>query len=275
MRGDEPVNAGNLGLISRCEQAQAGEAALHCEPRIGTEVVSFSQFGMLCAGEVAQPGPGDGVGWEQGGETQRGARGGVEPGEGGVEDEAELFALREHLCGEVGVALRKRVGHGEAARFQRGEEGARGHVRVQAEVEGDLLDGEGEAAEGADDFAGGGFFGVAGELRLTVAEVGHEAALRVAWRLVVAQEGEGGVFIERIDGEEGEAVLLRAQVEPRGDDDAQPACAHAAGQRGELRGGEEAGLGDVVEQEKGGGGSSARSSAFRRLVWSSGFSRSA
>ena len=109
-------------------------------------------------------------------------------------------------------------------------------------MEGDLLDGEGEAAQGADDVAGGVFFGGAGELRNAV-----------ALGLVVADEEKGAVGIKGINGKEGEAVLLHSKVEAGGGDDTQPASAHAAGEGGELGRGEQGVLGDVVEEDEAGG----------------------
>ena len=234
MRRHEAVEASQFGMVAGGEQAQSLQSPPHGHPRIGFVGSEPSQLRMTVSDERLEPQPRHAVGRQQGGKLQRGAGGGVEQGERGFKDDGELFLLVEHLLPHVGMAAQL-VHTRQSFGPQAGQISGRRDLGVEAEIDGDLLDGEREAAEFADNLARGGFLGGGGEALI---------------RLVVTHEGEGVLHGERVHGDVGEGFA--GGVEPRGveaggGDDAQPVGAR---QRGQLRGGEQAVLGDVVKDEQ-------------------------
>lgn len=69
---------------------------------------------------------------------------------------------------------------------------------------------------------------------------------------MVLDELEGGGLVQSVDSEDVEPVLLRGDIQPRGGNEAQPVRGAAAGQGGELRGTEQGGIGDVIEEDEAG-----------------------
>ncbi len=148
-----------------------------------------------------------------------------------------------HLGGHAGVGGQG-VHAGEALGAQAGEVVGGADVRVQAEVNGDALDGEGEAAQLAGDLARGG--GVRGG--------GGGGPVAAGLDLVVLDEAGGVVLGEGVHSDEGEGFLARGGELLRplagGGDDAQPVLLR---DEGKLGLGEQGGFGDVVEEDEGGG----------------------
>lgn len=58
---------------------------------------------MVGRDQGLEPGPGDGVGRQQGGEVKGGTGGRIEQGKRGAEDDPELLALVEHLLAHIGM----------------------------------------------------------------------------------------------------------------------------------------------------------------------------
>lgn len=70
---------------------------------------------------------------------------------------------------------------------------------------------------------------------------------------MVADQTQGCLFIEGIDRQQRQPVLLLAQIEPCRGHDPQPVRSHSPRQRGQLGRGEQLRFGDVIEQEQRGG----------------------
>ena len=239
---EEAVDGEDAGVVGGMEEAHTEEGADEVGPGVALGDGGVGgEGGVDLAGEFAQPGEREGIRREEGGELEEGAGGGVEAEEGGPDGGGDFAKLSEDIAGshagfgfaaagQIEAQLFQIVGNGYGvARFDAGV--------VLAEIDGGGFDGEGEAAECADDFAGGGFVGGGGE-----GGVG----------LVEADEFEGLVFGEvvDVDGEDGGAGGGEGGGGQTGGDE--EAEGGFAGEEGEFGGGEEGGEIDVVEEEEGG-----------------------
>ena len=66
----EPMNAGHFGMVARRQQTQSTQPAANVQPGIRFIQLVLRYFWMSGEREFPQPGPGDRVRGQEGGETQ-------------------------------------------------------------------------------------------------------------------------------------------------------------------------------------------------------------
>ena len=235
MRRDEPVHSRGAFLGGAGEEAKPLRLAAELFPGVGEGFAR--EFGVALLGQEFQPGPGDAFRRQERGELEHGSSRFAEGFDHRFEDRPEELLLVVDLG--LGVGVDEIVGAWQALGAKAGQIISRSDLGIQAEEDRDLLDGQREAAEFADDLLG--VFLVLGRLETAFGEV-------------VDDQPQGVFGVERVDLDRAELLsggVERARVEAGRGDDPQPV---GLGELAQLRRREQFEIGDVVEDQQGGGG---------------------
>ena len=229
---EEAVDGEDARFARRMEEPHADHGADEVGP-----FVALGDGGVDGEGRVefprdgAQPGERDGVGVQECGDLEDGARGRIERREGGADGGGDFAELRHGAAGAGDVAAQGF----EVVGYADGVPRLRDAGVVLAEIDGGGLDGERQSAEGADDFARSVFIRSGGEGGVGLVEA--DEVERVVFRELIE------VDLDNVGASGGERVGKKA----RRDEEADTAF---AGKEGELIGREKRGRIDVVEEEE-------------------------